>query len=251
MDKNLFMDVRFLNNENFYVNKHKGILIAFEGISGCGKSEGVESLSRYLLSVGYKTKVIEWNSNKVIRKIVQKIHSVKMLTSLLYSIFQWTSFILDYFIKITPLLKKDYIVITDRYVYTGRTRDIANGAGRVIGNIVHRFIRKPDLIFFYDVDLQVCYERIEKRGKELFYPNNRNQSHEVEKNKNLAYLLKIQQEYLHLFQSPVLTKETNIIHLSGSDDLAKMHCRKHVKEYIKLKSEIGLFIDKAVTNKIS
>ncbi|MHB8062502.1 MAG: dTMP kinase [Ruminiclostridium sp.] len=240
-----------MKKKNLYINKQKGILIAFEGVSGCGKSEGVESLYRYLLSRGYKTKVIEWNSNKVIRRIVQKIHSMKLLTSWLYSIFQWISFLLDYYLKITPLLKKDCILIADRYIYTGHTRDIANEAGQMIAKKLHRVIRKPDLIFFYDVDLQVCYERIEKRGKFLFYPNNRIQNNEVLKNKDLDYLIRLQQEYFHLFQSSTLTKETNIICLGGSYDLAEIKIRKHVEEYIRLKSGNGCFSDKTAISKLS
>ncbi len=240
-----------MKKDRFFINRQEGILVVFEGISGCGKSGSVESLYRYLIDRGFKTKAIEWNSNRLIRNIVQKIHSVNLLTPFIYSILQWISFLLDYFFKIRPALNKNYILIADRYLYTGYTRDIANGASKIIGNRLKESIRKPDLIFFYDVDVQVCYERIEKRGKTLFRPNKKLQGNEALKNENIEYLINLKQEYLNLFQSSVLAKETNIIYLRVSDQFLDMQIRNNVEAYIGQKAEKGLFVDKTVISKLS
>jgi dTMP kinase len=222
-----------LGRENYTINRQEGILIVFEGISGCGKSKGVEDLYRELLSRGLKTKVIEWNSIYVIRKIVKKLHSMNLLTSWIYSILQWISFLLNYFIEIKPCLRKGYILIADRYVYTGLTRDAANGVKRKIGKRITKFVRKPDLILFYDVDVKVCYERIEKRGKVLFHPNRRIQCNRVLKNENLNYLEEMHKEYLHFFNDPELVKETNIISIQlESYEVTKMMIKNSVEEYI-------------------
>lgn len=218
--------------ETHYVNEGKGILIVFEGISGCGKSENAENLSSYLLREGHKVYVIEWNSNKIIREIIRKIHSKNILTAGIYSFFQWISFLLDYFFKIIPLLKKNYILIADRYVYTGITRDTANGTGAAFGRFLHETIRKPDLIFFHDVPPQVCYDRIKKRGKILFHTNKSIMRSTTLKNKHLYYLVKLRREYLRLFNSSMIKKRTNIIRIKENNEDVK----KCVQNYIQLKS---------------
>ncbi|PYG89570.1 dTMP kinase [Ruminiclostridium sufflavum DSM 19573] len=241
-----------MGKENYFINKQKGILIVFEGISGCGKSKGVEGLYRELLGMGFKTKVIEWNSNCVIRKIVKRLHSMNLLTSWIYSILQWISFLIHYFSLVRPSLKQDYILIADRYIYTGRTRDTANGARQDIGKRISKWVRKPDLILFYDVDVQVCYERIERRGKVLFHPNRKVQCNEVLKKENLRYLEAMQCEYLNLFRDPELKRETNIIDIPlVSSDGTRTIIRNTVEEYIKLKSGDNFLTDDKAVSKMS
>ncbi|QNU68938.1 deoxynucleoside kinase [Ruminiclostridium herbifermentans] len=223
------------------MNRQKGILIVFEGISGCGKSKGVEDLYRELLSRGVKTKVIEWNSIYIIRKIVKKLHSMNLLTSWIYSILQWISFLLHYFVEIKPCLGKGYILIADRYIYTGLTRDIANGVKGKTGKRVTKFVRKPDLILFYDIDVKVCYERIERRGKILFRPNRRVQCNKVLKTENLNYLEEMHKEYLNLFKDPELVKETNVIYIPlESYEVTKMIIKNSVEGYISEKTGEGV-----------
>lgn len=239
-----------MERENYFINKQKGILIVFEGISGCGKSEGVESLYRYLLNRGFKTEVIEWNSNKKIRKIVDKLHSINILTPWIYSILQWISFLLDYYLKIKPLLEDDCILIADRYIYTGQTRDIANGAKNKNGKLITKLVRTPDLILFYDVGVQVCYERIERRGKVLFHPNRRAQCNKKFKDDNLKYLEIMHEGYLKLFNDLELIKETNIINiLLESNEVTNVIISSYVKKYINMKSLKG-FTDNTDISKI-
>ncbi len=230
-----------MGRENYTINRQKGILIVFEGISGCGKSKGVESLYRELLSRGFKTKVIEWNSIYLIRRIVKRLHSMNLLTSWIYSILQWISFLLHYFFEIKPYLEKGYILIADRYIYTGQTRDTANGVKRKTGKRVSKFVRKPDLILFYDIDVKVCYERIERRGKILFHPNRRVQCNKVLKTENLYYLEEMHKEYLNLFKDPELVKETNVICIPlESCEVTTMMIKNSVEEYIRQKTDEGV-----------
>lgn len=239
-----------MGRENYIINKQKGILIVFEGISGCGKSKGVDCLYNELLSRGFKTKVIEWNSIYIIRKIVKGLHSMNLLTSWIYSILQWISFLLHYFFIIKPYLEKDYILIADRYIYTGQTRDTANGVKQKTGKRVNKFVRKPDIILFYDVDVKVCYERIERRGKILFHPNRRVQCNKVLKTENLNYLEKMHKEYINLFKDLELKKETNVICIPlESCELTKTIIRDSVEAYIKQKSDEGCY--KEVLKEIS
>ena len=224
--------------ENLKINGGKGILIVFEGISGCGKSENVESLRSHLAGKGYKVGVIEWNSNKIIRGIIRKMDSVRLLTPEIYSFFQWLSFIQDYTFKIIPLLKKQYILLADRYVYTGLTRDNANGTRFKPGKAIYGRISKPDLVFFQDVDPGICYKRIQSRGKPLFYTNRVIKESGIIVNKDLFYLVKLRKEYVLLFNNSTVKSDTNIIWLKNSDDSVI----KYADNYISDKGEMQEYV---------
>jgi dTMP kinase len=239
------MGVIRLVEKSFCISKDRGILIVFEGISGCGKSESVDRLLKSLRQDGLKTKVVEWNSNKVIRGIVKKLYSSKLLTSGMYSVLQWFSFIIDYLFKIIPYLRKDYILIADRYVYTGLTRDAANGAGIKAGKKLVSFVRKPDLILFYDIDLHICYERIQKRGKRLFRPGGINYSNE----ENLEYLIKLHNEYLKILNQPSFEEETNIVFITGSSEPEKLRVKRVIDKYISSKLKKVYFDEEELTCK--
>ncbi len=215
-----------------------GILIDFEGISGCGKSESVEDLRYYLNEKGYKTCVIEWNSNRIIRRIVRKMDSLNILTSGIYSFFQWVGFLIDYIFKIVPLLKRDYVLIADRYVYTGMTRDIVNGAWAAPGRFLHSVVIKPDLTFFYDVDPQVCYERIKERGKPLFHTNQIIWKSRILKNKDLYYIVKLRREYMRLFHNQMAGKESKIIQVN--DDMENV--KESVEKVLSGKRRMGVYV---------
>lgn len=199
--------------EDWLINEDKGILIAFEGISGSGKSEGVTRLIEYFREKKYRLALIEWNSNPGIRKMIKLLDRMGILTPTVYSMLQWISFLVDYFFKIVPFMRKNYIVIVDRYLYTGLTRDQVNHANQITGKIISYFTRKPDLLLFYDTELQICYERIKGRGKVLFHPNQNIHRNNLLKNRELYYLKKLLNQYHKLLADPKLHLATNILYI--------------------------------------
>ncbi|MCD1258652.1 deoxynucleoside kinase [Paenibacillus athensensis] len=188
-----------MKKSEFIINRKKGVLVVYEGISGSGKSEGIAKLSHYLSAMDIGSTVIEWNSNARIRKWVKSLNRLGLLTSMLYSVLQWLSFLLDYWRIILPALRKNHIVIADRYIYTGITRDDVNGAGRWLGLLLCRLVRKPDVVLFYDTQPKVCHERIRLRGKALFHTNKKIHTNELIKNKELHYLEEMRRAYIRLF----------------------------------------------------
>lgn len=222
-------------NSDFIINNHKGILLVYEGISGSGKSQGFQKLACYLSGLGLTFIRVEWNSNNTIRKIVNKLHKMGLLTPIFYSILQWISFFIDYFTIISPALKKNQIVIADRYIYTGLTRDIVNGAGSFLGQIICKLVRKPDWVFYYDTPPKTCFERIKIRGKALFHTNRFILQHKKLKNKDLLYLKQMRKEYVRVFADEKVRASTNIVVIIN--DLLNFHTR--VEEYIYQKWDHG------------
>jgi len=167
---------------------------------------------------------------------------MKVLNSTVFSIIQWFDFLWNYFFKIIPLLKKDYIVIADRYIFTGLIRDMANQANQLMGNVLSYLVRKPDLLFFYDINPEVCYSRIQARGKKLFHTNQKIIKNRMLKNKELYYLKKLEKYYTQLFLNGKYLKDTNLILLQNSEDSFDYLCQYLLKKallinYIKESNE--------------
>lgn len=206
-----FRSMRRKNSNN---RAKPGVLIACEGLSGSGKSQGGRELFAFLNNKGYHAVLVEWNSNKLIRKAIHYLNRWNVLTPSIYSFLQWLSYLVSYYFKMLPLLKKDYVIIADRYVYTGLTRDIVNQSNQTLGKLISRKVRKPDLILFYDTELQLCYQRILERSKPLFHPNQRILKNKRLKNKDLYYLRKLQYQYNKLFFDPQFLIDNNVLFVS-------------------------------------
>lgn len=219
--------------DSFIINKNKGTLIAYEGISGCGKSESIKKITEYLNANGYMAKVIEWNSNHVIRKLIGKLILKGLLTPRNYSFLQWISFFIDYVTKTRRYLNKGGIVIADRYVYTGLTRDKVNCSKKKFKYWICRIVREPDILLFFDTKPEICYERVKKRGKPLFYKNDRIHGSRLLKNKELYYLKKLRYQYLKLIDNPIIMKDTNVFIVIN--DFKTMNQR--IIDYLRLKLE--------------
>lgn len=200
----------------FAINPNKGILIVYEGISGSGKSEGIAALIRDLSSQGCPVSVNEWNSNRFVRGAISVLRKLRLLTPAVYSLLQWFSFFIDYWVNIYPKLRRDRIVIADRYVYTGMTRDAVNGAGERFGRLGRFRVRQPDLVVFFDTPPATCGERIASRGKTLFYPGRSVHPGEPSANRDLLYLKRMRAEYVRIFSDKSLLRDTTVLFVQDS-----------------------------------
>ncbi|TXK77431.1 deoxynucleoside kinase [Paenibacillus sp. N3.4] len=216
-----------MNNNDFIPNHKKGVLVVYEGISGSGKSEGIAKLLHYLNTQDFSPVVIEWNANKAIRSIVKKLDHIGLLTSNVYSLLQWLSFIIDYMFILKPSIWKNKIVIMDRYLYTGITRDDVNGAMTWLGWILCKCVRKPDVVLFYDTSPLVCLDRIRRRGKTLFHTRKKG----AEEDTDLTYLEELRGSYHRVF-SYLRQRKMNIVFVE--EDSVGVH--KHIEGFINKKS---------------
>jgi dTMP kinase len=200
-----------METAGFVIHPAAGFLIVYEGISGSGKSEGIRQLKQELAAGGMRADVAEWNSNRTIRSLTVMLDRRGWLTPGLYSFLQWFGFWIDYRRFIAPRLKQGGIVIADRYVYTGLTRDVANGAASLWGRLWMKLVRRPDIVFFYDTPPMTCHHRIQSRGKALFIPGSFVANGEFCPDRELNYLKRMRDEYVRLFASESVSRSTNIV----------------------------------------
>jgi len=146
----------------------KGLFITFEGIDGCGKSTQAVLTYRYLLTQGYKVKLLrEPGSTETAEKIREILLDKKLSINNITELLLYEAARAEITSKeIAPELAKGNVVICDRFYDSttayqgyGRKLDIrmVRGLHRVaVGDIV------PDLTMLFDVDLKTAQSR---RGK--------------------------------------------------------------------------------------
>ncbi len=149
----------------------KGILITFEGIEGCGKSTQINKLYNFFKKNNIKCiKTREPGGTKISEKIRKVIiedlkNNEDNLTELLL-LFASRS---NHIIKISQYLKKNYIVICDRYIdSTYVYQHYEQGQSLKLINLLQKKIEnktKPFITFFLDIPVTVTKKRLSNRKK--------------------------------------------------------------------------------------
>lgn len=137
-----------------------GKLIVVEGLDGSGKSTQIALLRRFLDREGYKVFFSEWNSSGTVKKVTKKGKEEKSLTPTSFSLIHATDLADRYEKQILPLLHAGYLVLCDRYIYTGFARDGVRGCDKAWLKNLYSFAPEPDIVFFFEVPLAVALDRI-------------------------------------------------------------------------------------------
>lgn len=147
--------------------RKEGIFIVFEGLDGSGQSTQVEKLESFLREKGFfalKTKepTPDSKAGKLIEKVLNEKKKISKFE--LQKLFvQDRKEHLENFIL--PNLKKERIVISDRYFFSTFAYGFASGLK--VSDLIDmnkKFIL-PDYVFFLDVSPKTCLKRIRKRNK--------------------------------------------------------------------------------------
>jgi len=144
----------------------KGVLIAFEGIDGSGKSSQA-SLLKDWIEMKKDAYLTEWNSSDWIHDIIKEAKKKDLLTPLTFSLIHATDFSDRYERYILPMLKSGFAVICDRYVYTAYARDTVRGVSLDWVKKLYSFAMKPDVTFYIRVQPEIALERIRKAKRKI------------------------------------------------------------------------------------
>ncbi|BDC18929.1 dTMP kinase [Acidianus sp. HS-5] len=144
----------------------KGILIAFEGIDGSGKSSQA-SLLKDWIEMKRDAYLTEWNSSEWIHDIIKEAKKKNLLTPITFSLIHSTDFTDRYEKYILPMLRTGFVVISDRYIYTAYARDSVRGVEIDWVKKLYSFAIKPDVTFYIRVPAEVALERIKKARRNI------------------------------------------------------------------------------------
>jgi dTMP kinase len=147
----------------------KGKLIIVEGVDGSGKSTQIRLLEKWLKHLGVPVFFTEWNSSETVKEITSKGKKKGLLTPTTFSLLHATDFADRYERHIFPLLRAGYVVLADRYIYTAFARDVVRGCHPRWVRNMYDFAVRPDISFYFQVPVDVAFDRIVKGRPKLKY----------------------------------------------------------------------------------
>ncbi len=145
----------------------KGILIAVEGMDGSGKSTQAKLLYHWLRAKGLPVFHTEWNSSKIVKQATKIGKNTRRLLPITFHMIHAADFADRWAQQIEPVLEIGGIVICDRYKYTAMARDGSRDVPREVIEDTYSFAREPDLTLYFDVPVDVSFDRIAKVGHGL------------------------------------------------------------------------------------
>jgi dTMP kinase len=140
----------------------RGLLIAFEGIDGSGKSTQVRLLGEFLAKRGIAYTVSKWNSAAYISDLIGELKGARKLSPSLFFLLHAADMMARYENEILPALCRNEIVLCDRYYYTGLVRDAIRGIDPKLNTELYARLRKPDVLFYCKSGSQVAVSRLDR-----------------------------------------------------------------------------------------
>ncbi|HEY1173038.1 MAG TPA: dTMP kinase [Verrucomicrobiae bacterium] len=144
---------------------HSGLLIAFEGIDGAGKTTQANRLQSYLNSKGIQVLLTKEPTNGKWGQVLRD----SAVTGRLSLQEEVETFIKDrkehVETKLLPALEKGFVVIVDRYYFSTAAYQGARGLDPA--ELIEKnefFAPEPDLLILLDVDTRIGLGRIKSRG---------------------------------------------------------------------------------------
>lgn len=138
-----------------------GALIVFEGLDGSGKTTQLDIARRWLKDKGYKTFHTEWHASVEVKKALTKGGARRrMLSPVTANLVHAMDFADRYTWQIMPRLRRGYVVLADRYIYTALARGVVRGCKQSWLQAVYEFACAPLTTFYFRVTPEVSLERI-------------------------------------------------------------------------------------------
>jgi dTMP kinase len=208
----------------------KGLLIAFEGIDGSGKSSQAVLLKDWI-EMRRDVYLTEWNSSDWIHDIIKEAKKKNTLTPTTFSLIHATDFSDRYERFILPMLKSGFVVICDRYIYTAYARDVVRNVDFNWVKKLYFFAIKPNFTFYIRVTPEVALERIKKAKRKI-----KPQEAGIDILGELPLeegFLKYQGMVVEIYDK-IAKEESNFITIDGNRPLkdVQMDIRKILGEYI-------------------
>src|SRR5437763_3721809 len=131
--------------------RRRGLLIAFEGPDGSGKTTQRKLFKTWLQAEGREVVTTKWNSSDLIKPLVKTRKALHVLSPEEFSLLHAADFRHRVESVILPALWAGKTVIADRFLFTGLARDVARGLDLDWVMNLYAPLLWPDLVFYFSV----------------------------------------------------------------------------------------------------
>jgi dTMP kinase len=147
----------------------RGLLIAFEGPDGSGKTTQRKLFTRWLESQGHQVVTTKWTSSPLIKPLLQSRKKVRALSPEELCLLQAADFRYRLEHEILPALWGGAMVVADRYLFTSLARDAARGLD--LDWMLHAYapLFWPDIVFNFTVSIDTSTSRVASKRTPKFY----------------------------------------------------------------------------------
>jgi dTMP kinase len=147
----------------------RGLLIAFEGADGSGKTTQRKLFTRWLESQGHRVVTTKWASSPLVKPLLKARKKVHALSPEELCLLQAADFRYRLDQEILPALWDGAMVVADRYLFTSLARDAARGLD--LDWMLHAYspLFWPDLVLNFTVSLDTSTSRVASKRTPKFY----------------------------------------------------------------------------------
>lgn len=147
----------------------RGLLIAFEGPDGSGKTTQRRLLKTWLESEGHDVMSTRWASSPLVQPLLKARKKIRTLSTQEYSLLHAVDFRHRIETSILPALWAGQTVLADRYLFTALARDAARGLD--LDWLLHAYtpLLWPDLVIYFAMTPEDSQRRIASTRSPHFY----------------------------------------------------------------------------------
>ena len=176
--------------------KDRGILVAFEGPDGSGKTTQRKLFKAWLRSVGHEVVTYKWNSSPMITPIFKARKLAHSLSPMEYCILSAASFHHQLETEILPALWSGKVVVADQFLFTALARDTARGLD--LNWVMNTYVPLmwPDHVFYFSLPAEISSERTRATRTPGFYASGQDVTNIADPNKShLQFVSRVIKEY--------------------------------------------------------
>jgi dTMP kinase len=147
----------------------RGLLIAFEGPDGSGKTTQRKLLKRWLESQNHAVVSTRWASSALVKPMLKVRKQIRALSVEEYSLLHAVDFRHRVETSILPALWAGKTVLADRYLFTALARDAARGLD--LDWLLHAYspLLWPDLVIYFSMTPEDSRRRVASTRAPHFY----------------------------------------------------------------------------------
>lgn len=147
----------------------RGLLIAFEGPDGSGKTTQLKLLKRWLESENHDVVATRWASSPIVKPLLKARKKIRALSTEEYSLLHAVDFRHRLESTILPALWSGKTVLADRYLFTALARDAARGLD--LDWLLHAYspLLWPDLVIYFSMTAEDSQRRVASTRTPRYY----------------------------------------------------------------------------------